>query len=144
MSGILYLYNNYLLNLGNQKVKPNSDTFKLMLVNGYGFDGSHDELLDLSAYEITSGNGYPGGGVTLTGASWARVGLKTRLDFNDCTITASGGPVGPATGAVIYSDTATDKNVVGYLDFTTSETVPDGDQFLFPFGANGLFAVEPA
>ena len=81
--------------------------------------------------ELPSGNGYTQDDKTLGTPT------ITEDDNYDClnvafptvTWTASGGDIGPTPGAIIYDDTTTDKVVIGYLDFGTSQTAADGTTF---------------
>lgn len=142
MAAYTQAYNNVLINMANGKVNPNSNTFKMILVHGYTFDPTHNQLTDVNAFEIAAGGGYSTGGITLTGRSWTNNGAgKTKLDFDDASLTLSGA-VGPVQGAIVYSDTSAQKNVLCYIDFDGDVSGISSDQFVVAFGADGLLCWE--
>ena len=116
-----------------------TDTFRVILVNGYTYDASHTKLSDVAGYELADGNGYVSGGLALSGQTLDFLGDTTTFDSNDSIFTASGGNIGPATGAIIYSDTSTDNMLGCYIDFGGSKTAVDGTTFLLAYNAGGVF-----
>lgn len=103
------------------------DTYKLMLCSAATFDATDTTLADVTKTEI-SGNGYPAGGITLS--NWAATTVSTngaKVDADDATVTASGGPIAAQYG-IIYNDTDADDPPLYYVDFgaviTASDTVP--------------------
>lgn len=94
--------------------------------------------------EITSqvtGTGYTAGGATLSGVSLTGTSTIT-FDANDVTWSAS---TITAKWAVLYSDTATNKDILGYVDLdttsgstTVSSTAAD---FTITWNASGIFTL---
>lgn len=110
-----------------------SDTFKIALMGGsfvYNKD-SHATYADVSASELSTGNGYTAGGATLANFDLTEddVNDKGAVTWDDVTWTASGGSIGPSAGAVVYDDTMSDDAIVGYIDFGTTRTATDGNDF---------------
>jgi len=77
----------------------------------------------------------------LTLASSAQTGGTYTIDFNDLTLTASGGNVGPFRYVYIYDDTPTSPAdpVVCYFDYGSSITLASGETLLIQFNASGLY-----
>lgn len=98
---------------------------------------------DLSADEISGGNGYTTGGVTVA-CSIADDDSNDRaaIDLVDPTWTASGGAIGPASYAVVYDDTATGKPLLYLVEFASPQTANDGAQFKITIDTNGLFYID--
>lgn len=78
---------------------------------------------------------------TLTLASSAQASGTYTLDFNNLTLTASGGNVGPFRYVYIYDDTPTSPAdpLVCYFDYGSSITLADGETLDINFNASGLY-----
>ena len=88
--------------------------------------------------QISTGGGYTGGaggGVALT-TGYTETGGTGTFTATDVTVTATGGSIGPFRYVWIYNDTATSDPLVGYLDYGSSITVADTEQFTLDFGAS--------
>ena len=118
----------YLLATG--AIDFSSDVFKIILMeSGFIFDKDTDhQYSDVSGNELPGINGYTAGGQVLAGAAVTEddVDDRTEVTWNNATWTALGGPIGPASGAIIYDDTDVNKSIVGYIDFGTDYTQADG------------------
>jgi hypothetical protein len=78
----------------------------------------------------------------LTVATSAQTSGTYKLVVNDITLTASGGTVGPFQYIIIYNNTATNKELIGFFDRGAAITLQDGDTFLLDFdGTNGLLQI---
>lgn len=84
--------------------------------------------------EIGAGNGYTAGGTAVTVTSSSQTGGTYSLVLASCAFTASGGTIGPFRYIVLYDDTATNDELIGYLDYGTSYTLPDGQSFTLNAG----------
>jgi hypothetical protein len=136
-------YDQFLTNVANGSIDLVNDEFRVLLVNGYTFSALHDEKADVVASEIPAGSAYSTGGIQLTGKTFGfdDANDRSKWDADDVSITASGGSLGPVTGAIIYSVTSTDDKLVAYLDFGGAETASDGEELRLTFGADGLFVI---
>jgi len=116
-----------------------SDTIKVMLTNTAP-TASDSQKADLT--EISGGNGYSAGGETLSNVSSTRSGGTYTFNADDLVITASGGSIGPFQYAVLYNDTATSDELIGWVDHGSAVTLADTETFTLDFdGTNGIFTI---
>lgn len=80
---------------------------------------------------------------TLVLASSAQTGGTYAVDFNDLTLTASGGAVGAFRYVYVYDDTpgAPVDPLVCYFDYGSSITLNDGETLDIEIHASGLFTL---
>jgi hypothetical protein len=115
-----------------------SDTLKVLLTNTAP-SLSNTQKSDISG-ELSTASGYTAGGATITVTSSAQSSGLYTLIASDVTWTASGGSIGPFRYAVIYNDTATNDELIGYIDYGYSVTVASGQTFTIDFDAtSGLY-----
>ncbi|MDX1453486.1 MAG: hypothetical protein R3183_13080 [Oleiphilaceae bacterium] len=112
-----------------------SNTLKVMLTNTAPV-ATNTQKSNLT--EISAGNGYTAGGtaVTITGSSQSSGTYS--LVGSDVVFTASGGSIGPFRYAVLYDDTATNDELIGWWDYGSSITLADTETFTVDFGASIL------
>ena len=84
--------------------------------------------------EIAAGNGYTAGGTAVTVTSSAQAGGTYSLVLAAWSVTASGGAVGPFRYVVLYNDTATNDELIGFVDYGASYSLPDGQPFTVTAG----------
>ena len=113
-------------------------TIKVMLTNTAPV-ATNSVKADLT--EITAGNGYTAGG-TATTPTLSETSGTAKLVLTDVVFTASGGSIGPFRYVVVYNDTSTSDNLIGYADYGSSVTLNDTETFTTDFdGTNGVFTV---
>jgi len=87
--------------------------------------------------EVAAGNGYTAGGNVTTTVSSSQTDGTYRLVLQDpATWTAAGGVVGPFQWAILYNDTAANKDLVGYWNYGAPVTLADGESFSVDFDAS--------
>lgn len=122
--------------LGSGNIDFDADSFKIILMDtGYTFDKDADATYaDVSASELSTGNGYTQNTKTLANVSLSEDDTNDRLSvtWDDATWTASGGSIGPSPGAIIFDDTSADDTVVGFIDFGSDQTATNGGTFTIP------------
>lgn len=78
----------------------------------------------------------------ITTTSSAQTSGTYRLILTDLVLTASGGSVGPFRYVVIYNDTATNDELIGWYDYGSDITLASGETLTIDFdGSNGLFSI---
>jgi hypothetical protein len=104
-----------------------SDTLKWMLTNSAPV---LTNTVKSNITEISAGSGYTAGGTAATISASSQTDGKYTLKLADVTFTASGGTIGPARYAVLYNDTASNDELIGWVDYGSSVTVADGGTFV--------------
>lgn len=102
-----------------------ADTLKVVLTNTAPV-ATNTVLANIT--EIANGNGYTTGGTTTTQSSSAQSSGTYKLVLGDVVFTATGA-VGPFRYAVLYNDTATNKELIGYWDYGSAVTLASGETF---------------
>jgi hypothetical protein len=76
---------------------------------------------------------------TLTISSSAQTSGTYKLVIADKVVTATGGAVGPFRYVVIYNDTASNDELIGWYDYGSEITLATGEAITLDFdGTNGL------
>lgn len=101
-----------------------SDQLRVYLSNAAPNVTTNAVKADLA--EITTGNGYAGSIAVTTTASSQTGGTYSLAVTLNSTITATGA-VGPYRYIVLFNDTATNKELIGYWDIGSALTLASGD-----------------
>ncbi len=116
-----------------------SDTLKVMLTNTAPVATN---TVKANLTEISAGNGYTAGGKAATISASAQTSGTYKLTLADVVFTASGGSIGPFRYAVLYNDTATSKELIGWWDYGSAVTLATGETFTVDFDAtNGVLTL---
>ena len=122
--------------LAEKKHNLASDTLKVAFSNASNVPSAS---ADVKLADITTIVATNLGNVTLTVSSSSQTAGSYKLVVDDLTMTASGS-VGPFQYVIIYNDTATNKELIGWYDYTSEVTLASGDTFKLDFGTE-LFAL---
>lgn len=155
--GTLALFEEFSESIGDGRIDLDTDTFKIAFVTlqvggtptitaadpvpTWGAGGT----TNLAASEVAAGGGYTAGGSNLTSVTWSQTSGTATFDAADVVWTSAGSG-DPATikTAVIYSDTATNKDCIGFIDMTADGTTAisllAGD-ITVTFNASGIFTL---
>lgn len=125
----------FALELGKGTHDLSTDNLRFALTNVAPSASTNAILADIT--EIAGGFGYTTGGITIPVTSWSQTGGLADLVCSNVTLTASGGGIGPWRWCVVFNNTPTDKNLIGYGDYGSSITISDGEQHLFEFNQLG-------
>jgi hypothetical protein len=139
------MYNEAKLSLCDGTIDLDSHNFRMALFLYTSNCGS--ATLSTAQYatltnQHANANGYVTAG-ELTAATWTRATGTCTFDVADVTWTAAGGSI-VARFAVLYDDTATNKNLLCFclLDSTPADvTVTTGNQLTVQISASGVFTL---
>lgn len=109
-----------------------SDQLKVALTNT-AHTASWSQLSDLTQISYTNLSGATPLNITTT--SSAQTSGTYKLVLADLTLTATGA-VGPFQYIYLYSDTATNKELIGYYDYGSAVTMASGDTFILDFDSS--------
>ncbi|MCG8608951.1 MAG: hypothetical protein MI864_00305 [Pseudomonadales bacterium] len=155
--GTLTLFNEFAESIADGRIDLDTHTFKIAItslqaggtptiaatdaVPCWGAGGS----TNLSSSEVSAGGGYTAGGETLGSVTWSQSSGVGTFDAANVTWTSSGsGDPTNCKTAVIYSDTATNKDAVGFVDLTSDGTTAVSmltGNIAINWNASGLFSV---
>lgn len=134
-------FNSFVEALAEKVHNLGADTLKVYLSNATPDAAADSIKTDLA--EIGAGNGYTAGGNTASVSSSAQSSGTYKLVLADpATWTASGGSIGPFRYAVLYNDTATNDELIGWWDYASSITLAAGETFKVDFDpTNGVLTI---
>ncbi len=127
---------------------PAAGAFKVLLVTGYTFSGTHIALdtggaASVRTKEIANGNGYTTNGVALATISWTKATVTVTFDASvDTEWDATSAGIS-AAGAVVYYDgqspsTDADREVMIHINFGATESAGAGTKFKITWDASGI------
>jgi hypothetical protein len=132
-------FNTFVENLGRKVFNLNADTLKVALTNTAPTPSTDNQLSNIT--QVANGNGYTTGGTAAASNAYSQTSGTGKLTANDVVFTASGS-LGPFRYAVLYDDTATNDELIGYWDYGSSITLASGDTFTVDFdGTTGILTI---
>lgn len=115
--------------LAEKKHNLGSDTLKIALTNTAP-TASNAILTDITEISYTNLSSR-----TITTSSSSQSSGVYKLVLNDLTLTASGGSVATFRYVVLYNDTATNDELIGWWDYGSAVTLVDTQTFIIDFDA---------
>jgi hypothetical protein len=130
-------FNSFVEALGRKVHNLNADVLKVALSNTLPV-AANSQLSNIT--QIAAANGYVSGGNQATGNTYAQAAGVAKLTAADVTFTAAGGSIATFQYAILYNDTATNKELLGWADYGAALVVTSGNSFVVDFDqTNGIF-----
>lgn len=107
-----------------------SDSLKIALTNTAP-TASNTQLSNITEISYTNCSAR-----TITTTSSSQTSGVYKLVLADLTLTASGGSVATFRYVVLYNDTATNDELIGWWDYGSAVTLVDTQQFIIDFDAS--------
>lgn len=139
-AGDFIKFNKFLEQLAEKAYNLGSDTLKFALTNTAPTAATDTVFLPGSLHPPpAAANGYTTGGHSATiSASSESGGTYTLATTTDVVITATAGGIGPFRYVILYDDTATSDELIGYYDYGSSITLASGETFTIDVTASLL------
>jgi hypothetical protein len=132
--------NKFVLNLGNKVFNLSSDQLKIALTNTSPTASTDNQYSDLTSPLATT-NLSGGTPFNVTTTSYTQTSGTSKLILVDLVLTATGA-VGPFQYVVLYSDTATNDELIGYYNHGSAVTLANGDTYTIDFdGSAGVITI---
>ncbi len=147
--GDFTLFNELAVALAEKKVNLETDTIKLALITNGVTPTANDtdpqwgagSGVDYDGNEVGTGGGYTAGGLACANPAFTRSSGVGTFDADDpATIAQNGSGFTNAYYGILYSDTATNKDCIGFLDLggPVSEQAGPID---INWNASGIFTI---
>jgi len=118
--------------LAEKKHNLGADSLKVALTAAANAPvNTYTQLSDLTEVDYTYCSARA---ITIT--SSAQTSGTYKLVLQDLTLTATGGSVGPFRYIVLYNDTASNDELIGWYDYGSEVTLGNGESFLIDFDAS--------
>lgn len=103
-----------------------TDSFKILLSNTLPV-AANAVKADLT--EISAGNGYSAGGLTIAVTSFNLTTSTAKLILANSALLTATGAVGPFQYAILYNNTPLGKPLIGWWDYGSAITMASGQTF---------------
>jgi hypothetical protein len=149
--GDVTLFNKAVEWFGEGVINLETDTIKLGLITAsltpdattaapcWGAGGS----TNLTTYQVTPGGNYSTGGPTVANPAYTESSGTITFDADDVTIAQDASNPTNARWAILYSDTATNKNAFAFVDLGGVTDLSAG-AFTLTWNASGIFSFAAA
>lgn len=118
-----------------------SDTLKLGIIDNTTPPTAADATPrwgDYSGNEVSTAGGYTANGETLANVSWTEAAGVATLDADNVTISQNGSGFTDGYWGIIYNDTATNDEAIGFVDLGGPVSEQDG-AISINWNASGIF-----
>lgn len=148
--GDFIVFNEFLIFMGEKLINLETDDFRLALIDAVItplVDTSNPtwevgSSQDYDGNEVSTGGGYPAGGMVMSGPELIRATAVATFDDDDTNFSLSqnGSGFTDAKWGILYSFTATLNNAVGFLDLGTALSEVAGP-LNFNINASGILTI---
>lgn len=123
--GDFVVFNELAVSLAEKKINLETDTIKLAIIDNVITPTADDtdpqwgvgSGVDYDANEVSTAGGYAAGGLSCANPALTRSGAVATFDTDDPpTIAQDGSGFTDGYWGILYSDTATNKEAIGFLD----------------------------
>lgn len=130
-------FNSFVEKLAEKTFNLQSDVLKIALTNSAP-TSSNAQLSDITEITYTNLSSR-----TVTVSSSSQSSGLYKLVLADLVLTSTGGSTGPFRYVVLYDDTATNDELIGYYDYGSSITLLDGESLTLDFdGTSGALTIQ--
>lgn len=149
-AGVFIVLNRARTKIGSGVIDLDAGGFKACLVEAAqaltaDFAGGSGDARYADLTAECSGTGYTAGGVDMTGESWTRAAGVVKFDADDVTFDTVTLDTDGAKWIVVYQDTATNKDILGFMDLNTGDpdgVFPSAADLVVTWNAGGLFTLD--
>ena len=141
--GDFTLFQEFVDQIGEEGHNFSSDTLKLGIVDNVLTPATDDATPtwgDYSANEVSTGGGYPAGGITLTTVTWTEAAGTATLDADNVSITQNAAGFTDGYWAILYNDTNATDMAIAFLDLGGPASEVAG-QIDITWNASGILTV---
>lgn len=129
-------FNSFVEALAEKSHNLGSDTLTIALTNSAPV-ATNTVLANITEISYTNCSAR-----AVTTSTSAQTSGTYKLVCADLVLTASGGTVGPFRYVVLYNDTATSDELIGYYDYGSALTLNDTETLTIDFdGSNGVLTI---
>ena len=140
MSAVFNKFSSFVEAVAEKKHDLGADSLKIMLVLSAPIASN---TVKANLTDIAAGNGYTAGGTAVTVSASSQTSGLYKLVGTHAGYTASVGSIGPFRYAVLYNDTATNKELIGWWDYGSSITLAAGETLAITLdGTNGVLTIQ--
>ena len=132
-------FNSFVEALAEKVHNLGSDTLTVALTNSAPL-ATNTQLSNITQISYTNIQNGTTTGRNLTGVTSAQTSGSYKLDANDLVLTATG-TVPTFRYVVLYNDTATNDELIGWYDYGAAVDLLNGETFTITWDANGILTL---
>jgi hypothetical protein len=135
-------FNTFLEDLGKEVHNFSTDQLKVALTNT-DITSATTKYADISAGEPSGDAGYTAGGNNVTVSSWSQSGGAASLVLTDPATWTAATSLGPFKAAVLYNNSAPNKEAIGGWIYSTGTTLAATETFTVDLPTGAVLTIGP-